>query len=118
MRELCVFALHDDRVRPLTRDAVRAENAGRDDVFRRGDEGAIAREPLVSLPFLCAEFRSHINLVHRRVMAHPEVALRDRFRLFGKENRQLRVLEIADPIRHAKMEKIEDRYDNEPLHFA
>ncbi len=77
----------------------------------RGDEGAVAGQLLVPEAVLGADPRRHVDLVDRRPVLDPRVAPGDRLGIFGEMRRQVRVLEVAEPVRHAEMQQVEDRHD-------
>ncbi len=115
--ELGGLALHDHAVGTPRGDLVRGENARRADMLNRGDIRRIAFQLLVPKAVLAAVARRDEHLVHRRVKAHPGVALGERSGVLAEQHRQLGVLKIADPVRQPEMQQIHDRRDAQALHL-
>ena len=57
------------------------------------------------------EGRANEHLVHRRVELHPRVALGKGGGIAFEQDREIRVLEIADPVGNTEMAKVDDRRD-------
>ena len=60
-------------------------------------------------PYCAEKTRADEHLVHRRVELHPREALGEGARVVGEQLGEVRVLEIADPVRHAEMAEVDDR---------
>ena len=88
------------------------------DMLERRDEGRVAGQLLVPPTISGRERGADEHLVHGRIELHPREALRKGARIAREERRKIGVLEIADPVRHPEMAKIDDRDDIEDLEDA
>src|SRR3954467_3654743 len=109
------LTLDENDVRTNIEDGGHREHIGFDDVLERGHEGLIARELLVPPAISSRKGGADEHLVHGRVELHPRKALGESAGVLGKELRKIRVLEVADPVRHAEVTEIDDWDDVEAL---
>ena len=69
-------------------------------------------------PYL-AEKIAQMNIsLTGRVELHPGEAVGEGAGIGGEELREIGILEIADPVRHAEMAEVDDRRDVAPLQLA
>ena len=64
------------------------------------------------------EDRADEHLVDRRVELHPRIALGELAGISGEQPREIGVLEIAEPIGHPEVAKVDDRRDVAPLQLG
>ena len=83
-----------------------------------GDERAVVLLLLVPPAVFGREDRADEHLVDRRVELNPREALGEGAAIVGEQPREVRVLEIADPVGHAEMAQIDDRRDVAPLQIG
>ena len=112
------FTLHDDTVRSASQQSVTRQNAGRSEVLHGGDKTIVRTELLVPQSVVSAESSRDIHLVHWGVVAHPRIAYSHGFCKVSQVCGKLRILVIADPIRHPEMHEVENRRDLESLYFC
>ncbi len=112
------LALDEDGVGPALQYLDHRQHVGLDDMLERGDEAAVVRHLLVPPAVFGGEDRADEHLVDRRVELHPGEALGEGAGIGGEELREIRILEIADPVRHSEMAQIDDRRDVAPLQLG
>src|SRR5829696_6907997 len=109
------LALDENGVWADVEDGGHREHVGFDDVLESRHEGPVACELLVPPAVGGRESGADEHLVHGRVELDPRVASREGAGVLGKEWRKLRVLKVADPVRHAEVAEIDNRGDVEAL---
>ena len=87
------------------------------EMLQRGDKTLLRSEPFVPNPIPSAVPRRHVNLVHRRVSAHPRIALSHGSGVTRELDGHFGILKISHPIRHAEMKQIENRRNAEAFDF-
>src|SRR6185312_10918179 len=77
-------------------------------VFEGGNKGFITGQALVPPPVLRRKCSGYKYFVYRRIKLIIGETGCKRFGIFGKMTRPISILEVADPIGHAKMAKVDD----------
>ena len=112
------FALHEDGVGPQVEDRPHRQDIGLHQMLQRRDIAAIRRELLVPPAVAGREGGADEHFVDRGVELHPRVAPGELAGIVGEERGKIRVLEIADPVRHTEMAEVDDGNDAEPVDLA
>jgi hypothetical protein len=103
------LALDEERVRPNLQDGVHREHVGFHDVLERSDKRPVARELFVPPTVQCGERGADEHLVYGCVQLHPWKSLGESARVRGEEFWKIRVLKIAEPVRHPEMAEVNNR---------
>ena len=112
------FRLDEDRVVPALEDFDHPHDVRLHQMLERGDERAVVLLLLVPPAVFGREDRADEHLVDRRIELHPREALRELTGIGSEQPREIRVLEIADPVGHAEMAQVDDRRDLAPLQLG
>ena len=112
------FGLDEDGVRPPLQYLDHRQHVRLDDVLERGDEAPVVGRLLVPPAVFGREDRADEHLVDRRVELHPGEAVGEGAGIGGEELREIRVLEIADPVGNSEMAEVDDRRDVAPLQLG
>ena len=112
------LALDEQRVAPHLQDGEHGVHVGADHVLERGDERLVGGQPLVPPAVERAELGGDVHLVDRGVEPHPRVALREGPGEVGEVAGELRILEVAQPVRHAEVAQVDDGHDAHAPHLG
>ncbi len=105
------FALDEDRVGPPLQDLHHRQHVALDDILERGDKCSVRSHLLVPPAIFGGEDRADEHLVHRRVELDPGIAIGKGGRVGCQLRCEVRILEVAEPIRHTEVAQVHDRSD-------
>src|SRR5579871_5933445 len=97
------LALDEHGVGTNVQNGAHGQDIGLAEMLEGVDKGGIAGEALVPPTVLRRECGGDEYLVDRSEILDPGITDRKGARVFGKKRRPFRVLEVADPVRHAEM---------------
>jgi len=112
------FALDENGIRPPLQDFLHRQNIGPDDMLEGGDKTPVRPQLLVPPSVFRGEDGADEHFVHRRVELHPGEAFGEGGSIGREEVREVRVLEIADPVGNAEMAEVDDRRNIAPLQIV
>ncbi|CAM3747266.1 hypothetical protein DEFR109230_10710 [Deinococcus frigens] len=115
---LGAFGQHNDGVGVHAGNRLASQDVGRHAMLEGRHEAALGLELFIPQPVLRAGLGRHVDLVDGRIVPHPGIAPCHRLGVLGKMDGQLRVLEIAQPVRHPEVHQIKDWRDLQPFHLG
>ncbi len=108
MELLGALTLDEDGVGPQTGDLARREQIGAAQMVERGDEGAVGLLTLVPHAGQAGELGADEDLVDGGVETDPRIARGEGGCVAREEVREVRVLEVADPVGDAEVAEVDD----------
>ena len=115
---LGALALDDDGVRAHAEQLPDGQQVGPAEVLEGRDEGPVVLPALVPQALQGGQLGADVDLVHRRVVAHPGEARGERPGEAGEVGGPVRVLEIAGPIGHPEVAEVDDGDDPQAPHLG
>ena len=112
------FTLNKDGVRSHLEDGLHPHDVCFHNVLERRNESLISRELLVPPTIARREQRADVHLINRSVELDPRITGRESPRIAGEEFGKIRILKVANPIRHTEMAEVRDGHDVASMQIA